>query len=76
MTPEQWETLYQEQGGACAGCGREDDGSRKLAVDHNHKTGVVRGLLCFRCNTVVGKAGEDPAVLRTLAGYIERGGVG
>jgi hypothetical protein len=44
--------LYQ--GYACAGCNYiADPGKRALHVDHDHKTGAVRGLLCYHCNTAV-----------------------
>lgn len=43
--------LYDKQGGKCYICGKpESHFTKRLAVDHNHKTGRVRGLLCFRCN--------------------------
>ena len=39
--------------------------------EHNHKTGKFRGWICDYCNTVIGRAGENPATLRRLADYIE-----
>ena len=75
LSVEEYDRLYERQGEGCAGCGRPADQKRRLAVDHDHKTRKVRGLLCFRCNTIVGKAGEDPGVLQALAGYLRRGGV-
>ena len=42
----------------------------------NEKTGKVvrvRGLLCFACNTAIGQAKDDPALLRRMADYVERG---
>ena len=47
---EEFETMLVEQGGRCAACGRSD---RRLIVDHDHATGVVRGLVCASCNRVV-----------------------
>lgn len=48
---DQREGMYNLQNGRCAICERpESDFSKRLAVDHNHKSGKVRGLLCFRCN--------------------------
>lgn len=44
--------LFDEQRGRCAICGGTEN--RRLAVDHNHKTGKVRGLLCGACNTKLG----------------------
>lgn len=69
----EYEKLYAEQGGACAGCGYQPKpGGRRLAVDHDHKTGAVRGLLCWRCNTLLGWAKDSPRTLRRLADYLER----
>jgi hypothetical protein len=45
--------MLEAQGGGCALCGGADE-YRALAVDHDHRTGVVRGLLCTQCNLGVG----------------------
>lgn len=45
----QYDALAQTQGGVCAICGRPP-GTRKLDIDHDHKTMRLRGLLCHRCN--------------------------
>lgn len=58
------------QGGLCGICSRK----RRLVVDHDHKTGVVRGLLCSGCNSGLGMMADAPAVLRAAAAYIERSG--
>jgi len=51
MTPEEYYILFEKQHGACWLCGYKPDSShRGLHVDHNHKTGKVRGLLCRACN--------------------------
>jgi hypothetical protein len=48
------ELLSKAQAGKCAICGKhESEFKNRLAVDHNHKTGLVRGLLCYRCNKFV-----------------------
>lgn len=49
ITPEQYDEMLAEQEGVCAICGKEQ-GGRTLAVDHDHSTGEVRGLLCTTCN--------------------------
>lgn len=59
--------LLALQGGKCA-IGRERPGTKRLAVDHDHKTGEVRGLLCARCNHDLLGGGHD-SPLRLLAGW-------
>lgn len=49
LSQEEYDTMYQRQGGRCAIC-RE---KRRLNVEHNHETGEVRGLCCHRCNTAI-----------------------
>jgi Recombination endonuclease VII len=56
----EYEQLLQEQGGGCAICGEECPSGRRLAVDHDHTTGVVRGLLCIHCNQAIGKLADCP----------------
>ena len=53
LTNEQYEEMFRAQNGLCAICGRAWE-KRRLAVDHNHKTGKVRGLLCGSCNIRLG----------------------
>jgi hypothetical protein len=53
ITVEQYDVLSSQQNGVCAICGRPPV-KRRLAVDHNHTTGQIRGLLCIACNTLVG----------------------
>jgi hypothetical protein len=78
ITPEQYDWMLQAQGGICAICGQEEtapyikDGrSRHLAVDHDHKTRVLRGLLCRSCNTGLGSFGDDIPRLRSAIRYLE-----
>lgn len=51
MTAEHYDRLLANQNGVCAICGKPQNG-RHLAVDHDHETGIVRGLLCVHCNRV------------------------
>lgn len=64
--------LYIAQGGVCAICHRATGASRALSVDHDHETGLVRGLLCRPCNTLVGYFRNSPEAFRRAAEYLER----
>lgn len=72
ITPEEYDALYKAQGGRCAICRRATGRARRLAVDHNHKTGEVRGLLCKPCNSYgIGMfARDEPEVLDRAADYL------
>lgn len=60
ITAEQYAALYAFQGGKCALCQVATGKVKRLAVDHDHKTGLVRGLLCGPCNKdVIGRLGRD-----------------
>ena len=75
--------MLEDQGNVCAICkthvefnsqgfGHGSVTSRgQAAVDHCHETGKVRGVLCGSCNIMLGKAYDDPAVLRNAAAYLE-----
>jgi hypothetical protein len=60
ITREQYAALYAFQGGKCALCQVATGKVKRLAVDHDHKTGLVRGLLCGPCNKdVIGRLGRE-----------------
>ncbi|WP_083975106.1 endonuclease VII domain-containing protein [Kitasatospora mediocidica] len=70
LGPGEYESLLKAQGGACAIC----RGKRRyrLSVDHDHKTDLVRGLLCRMCNERLLTAARDkPDVLRSAAAYLD-----
>lgn len=79
ITREGYDALLDEQNGVCAIC--EHPEKQKdvrygtplfLAVDHDHNTNKVRGLLCSACNVAIGKMDDDPGRLRKAAEYLER----
>jgi hypothetical protein len=72
LTQDEYDELLQAQGGRCAACGTDDPGVKGWCIDHCHRSGKVRALLCMRCNTMAGLVDEDPAILRALAGWLER----
>jgi len=75
LTEEQAENerkkLFDKQNGKCGVCYKPESSFKmRLAVDHNHKTGQVRGLLCYRCNKfIVGRHTLESA--RRVAKYLE-----
>ena len=74
---DEYDRLFEQQEGKCAICRQPEPqmwkGRRKnLAVDHDHKTGRVRALLCSECNTAYGLLHEDPQRIRLLLDYALR----
>jgi hypothetical protein len=78
LTRDQRDELLVRQGGACAICGAVQEGERTFHADHDHShcargcPECVRGLLCHRCNIMLGMAREDPAALEAGAAYLRR----
>ena len=70
LSPEQYKRLQDDAGGACLICGGTN-GDGKLYIDHCHETGKVRGLLCARCNSMLGMAQDNVERLRAAADYLE-----
>lgn len=75
ITVEDFEILYESQLGKCAICRNKLDcgkcSNKRLHIDHDHKTGAVRGLLCFRCNTGIGSFGDSVENLQRAAEYLQ-----
>ena len=72
ITPEEYNTLLEQQGGVCAICKRPPRGKMKrLSVDHNHFTEQVRGLLCITCNRTVGYL-ENTTWLEQAQSYLAK----
>lgn len=71
ITLGQYDRLMEAQEGSCAICGARPR-SQRLAVDHDHRSGMVRGLLCKRCNhKMLGGSGDNPDILRRAAAYLD-----
>jgi hypothetical protein len=78
LTPDAYDELHQAQGGRCAVCGREESTRHpgtgetfSLAVDHDHRTGRLRGLLCRHCNLALGYVGDSVETLEALVRYLK-----
>lgn len=70
---EDYNKMYSEQNGRCKICSRHQiDFSKRLAVDHCHKTGKVRGLLCNACNASLGLLQENEQSLLKMLLYIKQ----
>lgn len=70
ISMEEYDHLSNLQGGRCAICGG-DQGGKTLAVDHDHGSGAIRGLLCSNCNTALGLFNDQTDRLRSAIGYLE-----
>lgn len=71
LTLEQYNQMAKAQDFKCAVC-KQPETSKSLAVDHDHKTGQIRGLLCGRCNPGLGFLKDDPERIRNLVKYLEQ----
>lgn len=72
MTLADFDRMFAAQGGVCAICGEARPEERTLHVDHDHATGMIRGLLCFRCNNALGDFREEVELFRSAADYLDR----
>lgn len=71
VEPEEVVTMIEEQGGRCAICRARSPEH----VDHDHQTGVVRGVLCYTCNAGLGSFHDSVEELRRAIEYLEQNGV-
>lgn len=69
LTETEWEAMYEEQDGRCAICKDALD-IDELKIDHCHDSGIVRGLLCNKCNVALGMLEDDVDRLQTAIAYI------
>ena len=69
ITPEQYDELLVSQGGRCAVCGKRPK-AKHLDVEHDHKTGEIRGLCCGFCNKAMGNFWDDPDLMEKAVTYL------
>lgn len=74
LAPGEYESMLESQHGVCGICCGLPPRGRLLSVDHDHKTGVVRGLLCDDCNHGIGRFRDDPRLMATAIAYLEKHG--
>jgi hypothetical protein len=73
LTIEEYNKLFNIQNGKCAICGRhQNELIKALAVDHNHITGNVRGLICVRCNRAIGMFEDNISLLEKAIVYLKK----
>jgi hypothetical protein len=77
ITIDHYQALLDQQGGKCAICNGVEQVasngiSRLMAVDHNHDTGSIRGILCTNCNRAIGLLHDDPVILQKAIAYLTR----
>lgn len=75
ISQEEFDAMLDNQGHMCYICGKKHDvtvprGKGKLHVDHNHLTGKIRGLLCHRCNAVLGFVEDNESILLKATEYL------
>lgn len=70
LKPGEYGKLYLAQEGVCALCRRATGATRNLSVDHDHRTGLVRGLLCRPCNDLLGHIRDDVETARRVVAYL------
>ncbi len=81
FTVKEYEVLLQRSNGVCEICGSPETiksrtGTlRPLSIDHCHKTGKIRGLLCHRCNVAIGLFKEDLDIMASAASYLINNGI-
>lgn len=73
LTLKEYDQLFHKQCGYCYIClTHQDKLKKKLAVDHCHQTGKVRGLLCMKCNTALGKFNDDIYLIERALAYLKK----
>jgi hypothetical protein len=80
ITLEDYEQMMEEQRGVCKICRQPCASGRQLAIDHDHRCcpergqscgGCIRGLLCWRCNSILGRAEDSVLLLQSAINYLQ-----
>ena len=77
LSMETYKQMLENQNYVCAICGKPETSKnavgdiKPLAVDHCHSTGKIRGLLCHKCNVLLGKASDDVSILENAIKYLK-----
>lgn len=68
LARDQYDRMVEEAGGVCPVCGEEAE----LVVDHNHRTKIVRGMVCNKCNQAIGLMRDKSKLMRQAAEWLDR----
>lgn len=77
LSADDYNLLYEKQKGVCAVCGKPEiaknvaEIARLLSIDHNHKTGKIRGLLCMSCNVFLGHLEKNSGLISQALAYLK-----
>lgn len=72
ISSEQYREILLKQGNKCAVCKlKQPEHSKRFAVDHDHKSNKVRGLLCMNCNRAIGLMKDSPEILKSAINYLK-----
>ena len=74
LSLEEYDALLSQQNNCCAVCKTKEPGgnSPHFKIDHDHRTGLIRGLLCNRCNSGLGHFRDNPVTLHAAAEYLRQ----
>lgn len=70
ISAEEYQKMYDDQKGVCKICQNQCQTKQTLSVDHCHKTGKVRGLLCIKCNTALGMLNDNVLLFKEAINYL------
>lgn len=73
ITFSDYDKIFKKQNGKCKICGNKEIGHKlqgRFCVDHDHSTGKIRGLLCYRCNLLLGNAKDNIEILASAIQYL------
>lgn len=75
ITIDDYNRMFEEQEGNCGICNKHQvEFKKRFAVDHDHDTNEVRGLLCFDCNIGIGKLGDTIESVENALNYLKKRG--
>ena len=72
ITLVEYDEMFEKQNGVCVICKQSDITGQRLSVDHNHKTGKIRGLLCHRCNLWLGVFENSHGLFKEFEKYLKQ----